>query len=98
HRARTRVVVADPCGRTNPSLVAAASRAGGVGLLDLASAGDWPALRADLQRRRTTSWWLRPDPGIGPHQLDELEATTVVLTLPGGSVGDLGRRVAAWAS
>lgn len=97
HRARTRIVVGDPCGQANPALVAAASRAGGVGLLDLASAGDWPGLHAELQRRRTTSWWLRPDQAIGPQQLEGLEATTVVLTLPGGSVSNLEQRVATWA-
>ena len=53
------VVAADPCGRPNPGLVAAAGRAGGRGLLDVAEPVGLGPLVADVARRTTESVWLR---------------------------------------
>ena len=61
-----RVLAADPCGATNVRLVAAAGRAGGIGILDAADAAALPALAADLERRRVAAWWLRPGGDVTP--------------------------------
>ncbi|MCD6639911.1 MAG: acyltransferase domain-containing protein, partial [Nocardioides sp.] len=60
-----------------------------------------PQLRADLERRRTSSWWLRPGRGIRPTDLavGRLPCRIVVLTLEeSGDIRDLAERVAEWAA
>ena len=64
-----RVLVADPCGRANVRLVAAAGRAGGVGIIDVASADELAGLAAELDRRAVTTWWLRPGPAVRPEHV-----------------------------
>ncbi|WP_110181359.1 type I polyketide synthase [Nocardioides solisilvae] len=79
------VVAADPCGEPNPGLVAAAHRAGGIGLLDVADDAALATAVADLRRRRTTSCWLRPGASVTP------AAVTGTVTGPaGGPDADAG--------
>ncbi len=84
------VVAADPCGRPNPGLVAAAGRAGGRGLLDVAEPVGLGPLVADVARRTTESFWLRPGPLVVPEAVAgvpadlarSIEAVVVVAPVP----------------
>ncbi|WP_224766252.1 type I polyketide synthase [Nocardioides campestrisoli] len=101
------VVAADPCGRSNPSLVAAAHRAGGTGLLDVSDDAAMTEALAQLARRRTASCWLRPGPdlarGLDP-DLAPVESFPVVvlpLTDQGRALphlADLADLVARWTA
>lgn len=76
---RDRVVVADPCGRSNSRLVSAAGRAGGRGILDLGSDVDLAAILTEVGRRSPHPIWVRTAPGIAP---DDLRAALESLTAP----------------
>lgn len=98
--APTLVVAADPCGRPNPALVAAAGRAGGRGLLDVADPAALPALAADVARRCAEPYWLRPGPQVEPaavaallggHQVDGGPRPIEAVVVPSDAV-------AAWAA
>ncbi len=54
------VVAADPVGRTNPALAAAAHRSGGTGILDVHDVEGYRAATRELTRRRALGGWLRP--------------------------------------
>jgi len=64
-----RVLAADPCGGTNVRLAAAAGRAGGTGIVDVAAPDQLPAVAAELARRSVATWWLRPGAAVRPEDV-----------------------------
>ncbi|MCU1369101.1 MAG: beta-ketoacyl synthase, partial [Ilumatobacteraceae bacterium] len=94
-----RVLVADPCGTANVRLVAAAGRAGGVGIVDVATPAELTALAADLTRRGVVTWWLRPGPRVQPADIRAagLHPAMVVLAPAGLDAPSFAAVVDAWA-
>ncbi|MCB0960968.1 MAG: hypothetical protein KDB04_15780, partial [Acidimicrobiales bacterium] len=92
-RAR-RVVAADPFARANPRLVAAAARAGGLGILDVADGSDLHARVADLRRRGVERWWLRPGAELAPAAVGALADRPEAVLLAGDVID--AATVAAW--
>ncbi|MCB0972807.1 MAG: hypothetical protein KDA97_14975, partial [Acidimicrobiales bacterium] len=80
------VLVADPCGRVNVRLVAAAGRAGGVGIVDVADPADLPMVAAELGRRRVEAWWLRPGPAVTAAAVAGTDLRPAAVVLPGDGV------------
>jgi NAD(P)H-dependent flavin oxidoreductase YrpB (nitropropane dioxygenase family) len=95
-----RVLAADPCGRLNARLVAAAGRAGGIGIIDLAASDSPGELAADLDRRDVARWWLRPGAGVAPDAMraSALAPSMVVLSPAGHDVASFSHVVDAWAA
>ncbi|WP_421121779.1 hypothetical protein ACE2AJ_10190 [Aquihabitans daechungensis] len=95
-----RVLVADPCGRSNTRLVAAASRAGGIGVLDVAVADSLTSVAADLDGRGVARWWLRPDARTEPDDVRRagLAPSMVVLSPTGHDAASFARLVDDWAA
>ena len=94
-----RVLAADPCGRTNARLVAAAGRAGGIGIVDTSTATSLADLAADLDRRGATGWWLRPGPDVDPDAVRAagLQPAMVVLSPADRDTASFTPMVDAWA-
>ncbi len=94
------MLVADPCGRANVRLVAAASRAGAIGIVDLASADLWTDLAAELNRRAVADWWLRPGGRLEPGDVRDaaLAPSMVVLSPAGHDAASFSRLIDAWAA
>ena len=91
----TLVVVADPCGETNGRGVAAAQRSGAIGVLDAAHGQELAAAVRDLDRRRVTSYWLRPGADLTPADVPLTErARVAAVLLPQARTSE----VAAWRS
>ncbi|MEZ5183053.1 MAG: hypothetical protein R2702_14460 [Acidimicrobiales bacterium] len=92
-RAR-RVLAADPFGRPNLRLVAAAARAGGIGILDVAAGRDLVAHGADLRRRGVERWWLRPGAEVVPADVAALAERPEAVLLAGDALDDAA--LAGW--
>ena len=95
------VLAADPCGSTNTSLVAAAVRAGGMGILDVADGKALSTSLADLHRRGITTTWLRPSPAIDPGDLPgdlALEVVAVVVSAGLDGAESLRSAIESWGA
>ncbi|NLD75114.1 MAG: KR domain-containing protein [Acidimicrobiales bacterium] len=96
------MLAADPCGRANPSLVSAAQRAGGVGVLDVADGSSLAGLLVELERRRVDSFWARPGAGLAPDDLASVDAalvpTVVVAVDPLASAERVSALVGSWVT
>jgi acyl transferase domain-containing protein/NAD(P)H-dependent flavin oxidoreductase YrpB (nitropropane dioxygenase family) len=94
-----RVLAADPCGTANVALVAAAERAGGTGIVDVAAPEDLAVLGAELARRNVGTWWLRPGPRVQPAHVQAagLRPAMVVLSPAGHDGTSFAAVVDAWA-
>ncbi|MCB1032003.1 MAG: hypothetical protein KDA95_11730, partial [Acidimicrobiales bacterium] len=101
-----RVLVADPCARANPRLVASGERAGGIGVLDVQNGSQLEEMAADLQRRAVKDWWLRPAATLTqtdvltPRDVAALSnrPSSVVLSFDhADSPGEFGRLVELWS-
>lgn len=94
-----RVLAADPCGTLNVRLVAAAGRAGGTGIVDVASPDQLAEVAADLVRRSVVDWWLRPGSAVQPEHVAAagLAPSMVVLSPVDLDVARFSSVVDAWA-
>lgn len=90
-----RVLAADPCGATNVRLAAAAGRAGGTGIVDVASADQLAGVAAELVRRSVGAWWLRPGAEVRPADVAAAGLTPAVVVLPAPMGAEV---VAAWTA
>lgn len=95
-----RVLAADPCGTTNVRLAAAAHRAGGTGIVDVADGTALTSLATELDRRRVATWWLRPGPEVSPEQVAAagLAPAAVVVVPVGLDAAALAAVADGWAA
>ncbi|MCU1498240.1 MAG: 6-deoxyerythronolide-B synthase, partial [Acidimicrobiales bacterium] len=92
-----RVLAADATGAANPALVAAAQRAGGTGVLDIADPGALAAALADLARRGVVTCWLRPAPALDAEAapIAGVDAVVVASTATSAAADRVGPWLAA---